>query len=547
MKKRLIWLLAAMVLLCGCGASSSGEEIGTVPSEQETLPPIRVMETIGMYDEYPGLERRDMPPQEIWYAPVFEDGQLQLRCLVRNDTDLNLEMQELEVIFYRNGEQISREIYGSALIQRFMRPADSAMELTPGDTTLLKVTDGELQEVFQEAFCRVTLSDGIHEARIQEFRFTKNEEKVTVPTLVWEGGWSPVAQGEQSWVFYAQLENNTDAPLYLEAMHVVFYKDGLPVNTNSFSASQLAGMHTSHMAELSPGESYTYSDGHPLNNAWFDQKEVTFLYRYAQGQCVTMVYRFRLDPEEALREASEEEGVSVLYDLNRLPDALGRAEYSSRELRDMIVENLSLEEVAQAIRTVPDLLLYFHESRYGLANGDLSFTDGGVEWHLNASPHSSFYGNRGNTGGSCNLINYILRGDYEEQGYYVEVTTLGAHIQSYVRQDGVYYFLDVTDSMRNEIYDITLFRMTEAEDPVAYARLRREQNHALYTPDHNFYTVLQYLYPWEGSHRPLGLQDTFTLLPEELKGAVVLLHQEPGFAPEFATTPSEALWPPLAQ
>ena len=531
-------LLALAMVLSGCDRENTSADV----SAQTTFPQIQVLETIGAGDTYP-----DSGFSDTWYAPVTENGAMLLRCLVRNNTESSLALTGLTVTFLGGSTELGSITYGENLLKQFLPSADNALTLTPGDSVLVSVKDDLTRYAFEDAICTFNLTDSNQQTVSQTFYFTTDREKISAISLAWEGGWEIAERDPQNWIFSSLLNNETDATWYLEALHTVWYDDGLPVQTASFSASALHAAQAEEIRELAPGEEALYTDTHSMNYPFFDRQEMTFVYRDAQGSCHTLVRRFRIDENINRQEITPGSGVYVCEDILQLPKALGLPRYTTQEIRDMIAADLTLEELAEKITTVADMMQYFHESRYAMGNGDHSFTDNGISWHVNDSGKTSFLVNRGNTGAAANLMNCLLQGDYPEQGYYIEVTRRGGHLQGYVRVEDMYYFLDLSICMEEDIFTLNRFRLVYADSPEAYAAYRLETNHGEYTQDHNFYTVMQYLYPYNGNHRPLGVEETLTVLPEEIQEITHFLYMDNEYHPAFAPTPELSLWPKEAQ
>jgi len=543
-RKQICMLIVMLCLFSGCAGPSMEE---TLPTEiRETLPMMQVMETIGEMDDYPGLENRPtVYDEEVWMPAIEENGQLQLRCLLKNDGPQEQSIESAYVEFFYDTEQIGTRTFPAEALPDCMPPADAGLTLTLGDSALLKLPVEDRN--FDEAICTVTLRDVRGEASEQLFRFTTWSNKMTPLPMNYEGGWAPVVQRNGGWVFFSTLHNETDQTCYLEAVHHSQYMDGVPVSTITLSPEALTPSSQNALLQIAPGDMTNETDGIQTKFCNFNQRETTYVYRTEDGEPVLQTFRFRLSEEFAIAETVPGSGVYVLDDFTRIPEELGAAQYSVDQIRKMVLDGLPLETIAEKITNVADLIQYLHESRYGLGSGDVAFESGGVEWHVNQSADVTFSVNRGNSGGGSNLVNYILRGDYEEQGYVHEVTYRGGHIYNYFRVGETYYFLDLTQSMSDNIYNLFHFRMITAESLEAYADHAVSQNHQLYGPADDYYTVMFYSYPYDGNHRPLGLQETFTILTSEIEEEVTLSYLEEGYAPEFAKMPPEDAWPKNTQ
>lgn len=79
-------------------------------------------------------------------------------------------------------------------------------------------------------------------------------------------------------------------------------------------------------------------------------------------------------------------GYGTYLDTLHLPDILGKPQYSQAEIRQML--DYSLDELRDAIYTVPDMIQYIVESGYGVEpklEDDIHFEHGGYDWSVNKS------------------------------------------------------------------------------------------------------------------------------------------------------------------
>lgn len=266
-------------------------------------------------------------------------------------------------------------------------------------------------------------------------------------------------------------------------------------------------------------------------------------------------------PQEESEQVIEPEPVvaySPVLNKYNIPEGLGKPQHSEDEIREMIENNLTLDQVAEKISTLADLIQYLYLKDYGkvvVSVGDLSFKWGGYEWSVNRSAQTVFEENYGNCGGGSNLVNYILRGDYDSQGYVGESANGGGHIYNYFEEDGVYYFFDLTQVVgpANNYFQ-NPYEIFATTSPQEFSDHYIGKNHE-YTSLENGngpYLLLQFMYEYEGDHLPKGWKNEFTygdywyanILPIEYQSATTVLYVEEGFAaPVFVESPPHDVWP----
>jgi|GEM_PF-5429188 len=97
------------------------------------------------------------------------------------------------------------------------------------------------------------------------------------------------------------------------------------------------------------------------------------------------------------------------------------------------------------IKTVADVWLYLTLARYSYNEDDLGNMGAAMQgWQTENSATINLLGNCGVCCHTATVVNYLLEGDYEETGFVTVHSTFG-HQYAYVKDNGVYYFIDFTD------------------------------------------------------------------------------------------------------
>lgn len=118
-------------------------------------------------------------------------------------------------------------------------------------------------------------------------------------------------------------------------------------------------------------------------------------------------------------------------------------QYSADEIATLAQEPLTLEEAAAKISTVQDAVNYLIAKDYEVAYSYNSCTYyKGINWTKTLSSEFTFRENGGTCGGTSNLMNRLLEGDYDSQGYVSYGQSEGGHIFNYFEIDGMYYYCD---------------------------------------------------------------------------------------------------------
>ena len=107
----------------------------------------------------------------------------------------------------------------------------------------------------------------------------------------------------------------------------------------------------------------------------------------------------------------------------------------------------SLEDAAEVIASVQDVMNYVYYSGYVCGDGDMAIAvRDGLQWHYNYKPEAVFARHTGCCGATSGLVAHLLDGDYDEVGF-IGITYAegcgGGHVINYIRTGGMYYVFDV--------------------------------------------------------------------------------------------------------
>lgn len=242
--------------------------------------------------------------------------------------------------------------------------------------------------------------------------------------------------------------------------------------------------------------------------------------------------------------------------------AFKQREYTDEEIQQLADAGLTLEEAADKLHTIEDAALFLRASGYRIDNDDAYFLQGRyVNFSLNPGGDIDGYGwgwglpadytyqyMAGTCNGTSNLMNRLLAGDYEEQGY---VQYFGGHIFNYIKQDGYYYFCDFANCeiIGNNGLD---YLMYICQDPLEFKDYYCTNVFPNWDdPEDDNYLVLMYLYPRDGKDSlPKGNSGAYDYLTggrscdtisSEVEDTVVILYERDWYHHRFADVDPEAI------
>lgn len=245
-----------------------------------------------------------------------------------------------------------------------------------------------------------------------------------------------------------------------------------------------------------------------------------------------------------------------------LQKAFRQREYTDDEIQQLAGAGLTLEEAADKLHTIEDAALFLRACGYRIDEEDAHFLQGryvnfnlnpggyinGYDWGWGLPADYTYEYMAGTCNGTSNLINRLLAGDYEEQGY---VLYLGGHIFNYIKQDGYYYFCDFprSDIISNTGLD---YLMYVCQDPVEFTKYYCTNVFPGWDdPEDDNYLVLMYLYPRDGKDSlPRGSSGAYDYLTggrscdtisSEVEDTVVILYERDWYHHRFADVDPEAI------
>lgn len=565
--KPMVILLAIALLLAGCGRAEEAAPTAVPTTVPETMA-VELVQTAET-TEPTELTESEVVDTTIWLPPYWtEAGKLELHCLVKNETKGNLFVESMQTAYYLNGKIVKEGSYDKNALGKFLWRPFNKLDLTIAASTLLIVNDYPAPDGFDEAIITITTVDEQGQENVLTYNFTMDGTKVTPSTLTdnWELSTSWI-NDQGGWNWTCEPFNETRDTIELEYVHHICYDNGIPVVAETRISGQL-GNTIKFVEALSARACMPYTEGVFEKTRNFNQRETVYVYRDSQGEPYLQRFYFRY--EDALQgdaavqyaESLNREGSVARWErYNPMPEgmvkleaeetkaAMGGIQYSEAEIRKMIEDDLTLDEVTEKISTIADALEYLNlKGFYSKPTPLIGFNWKGFKWDAMYSGRYVFEVNFAACADGSSLINYILQGDYEEQGYVQEVNKKDRHVFNWFRQGDEYYFIDWTKVSLTGEYGIKKLDAYVTEDPQLFADYYVFRSHAQET----LAVYLMYLYPREGTPYPIGVQRYSTpfvrTLPAEIEDIVTLLYEDPEICVlKYREGPPEEYWPQQAR
>lgn len=568
--KRIILLLTAVLLLAGCSTqkdtaeeptatavvSSEVMEVQTLPATEETTQPTE--------PELP------WDPDVRWYSTYYFDkrpnpdpniveGVVRFNSLIKNETSDPLTIESAHADFYMGTKIVAQEDFdGDRLLDFLPHPRVGDLVLNYGEPTVFQLYSTIQQPgSYDRVIVTYTISDVNGNQIAETFHFAVNEEDVTPYSTSDRTDWSLASWSEERWSFYALLYNDTNSYLEFVGVYDTTFLNGLPMGSDLIDKSRIAPNAFKELQKLSPGQMVQYQSGITHQYNYSDERESTYVYKKPSGELYLQTFRFALDDEHSVVGADTiAHSIYATFDVQMLNTAeqiqqvLGAPQYDRAQIRQMIEEELTVEELAERISTIYDAQQFFLEADIDFVDGDIKQSTNGIQWHYNDSPALVLQQGYGNCGSGSSTFNYLLQNDYDEQGYCVYAGNRGGHIFNYFRNGEQYYVLDW---VRKE-EDCFVLYVADSLESACDAFIH--ENHIVSGSSTNPHILLLYTYPYNGSARPIGDTPVRTnagypfsgRLPSEIENLIQIQYlEDEKYAPIFTEAPPISQWPKDAQ
>lgn len=228
-------------------------------------------------------------------------------------------------------------------------------------------------------------------------------------------------------------------------------------------------------------------------------------------------------------------------------------EYTDEEIQQLANAGLTLEEAADKLHTAEDAALFLQASGYHF---DYTYNQGshfdGIDWSWVLPAEFAYEKMAGSCGGTSNLMNRLLAGDYDEQGY---VQYLGGHIFNYIKQGGWYYFCDFTNCGYLSEETAADYMMYTCQDPHDFLDYYCNNVFTKWDdPADENYMVYMYHYPrdgknalalgGDGTNGDLTNGRTCNVVCAEVQDTLIELYVREGYSLRFVDFDSDGNRPP---
>lgn len=243
-------------------------------------------------------------------------------------------------------------------------------------------------------------------------------------------------------------------------------------------------------------------------------------------------------------------------------------QYTKAQIDQWVAEGLTVTQWAEKIKVPADAVqmlnaINYRENEY---NDNASFPDdtNQVYWAAMWNAREVFAHRSGNCGGTSNLMNFLLSGDFDQQGYVVFSNNTGGHIFNYFVSDGIYVMCDfigipnacIFGGGRTYSSDTDAYVVYVGTDVGAFGNWYRNEGffaNGFRNSDDEMYLYNLVLYRRDGSALPRardmqGKETQFgnniwDVYPEQYRDDYTILYEHEDYPIRFLSVPDPKTWP----
>ncbi len=491
-----------------------------------------------------------IPPAERWHYPTAaigeKENQYHFGIEVWNTYGETVTVKSLLVEDFMGDTAISsREITGREL-ENHSASRSAKMVLQPGTPEVLFDAAAESEVNFDRRFLTAVLQGTSGTRYTQTYKYTMHREEEDPSQELWIPG---EFMEDGFWHFNTTFTNGSASTLKLQAVYYINYFEGVPLRIWHPVGADLYSHGFSDFQTVYPGETVCRVDGN-ARETYVKQRRDYYIFRDENNNQVVFDSGFVYGPEyedNAYYAQLALERYDNLNEYYALPASMGAAQYTKAQLQAMVDGNLSLDEVADKLSTYDDVMHYLFLRGYHPDDlGPVAFHWNGQSICINRSAWSVFRDNHAGCGGTSNLINYLLRGDYDEQGYILESYVKQGHIYNYFRKGTTYYVVDFTRIMGAGDFDAAGYKAFEGSSLQEFSDTHIAENHHKYSATENDHTILLYSFRQDDGPHCAMRGYHFDEVSRNYQDAITQLFSE-GLQVRFADLPAQASWPTDAQ
>ena len=265
------------------------------------------------------------------------------------------------------------------------------------------------------------------------------------------------------WIFEFRIVNTAECEIFIKELVIIDNGGENQFFANKNERPELLEMMMGPNFEntpLMPGDVMQWGDAHPGEN--LTDRTYKFIFSGTDGNEYTATFEYNLIMEIGGNynmnvDYSTDSGKDLLtlrHDANFQIEvfenvfwvpisSLGESRFSNSEIFKLLGESPETKQVEA--KTLYEALQIYQLGNFAASDDNIRISENGINWEHHKPGYNAVLTNNGCCATSANWLNYILKGDYDEVGYIATSQRDGSgHIYNYIKQDGWYYFIDLT-------------------------------------------------------------------------------------------------------
>lgn len=243
-------------------------------------------------------------------------------------------------------------------------------------------------------------------------------------------------------------------------------------------------------------------------------------------------------------------------------------QYTENQILEWLAEDLTLEQWAEKITVPADAVQLLNAIHYRekTVNDNKAITDWThqVVWGCLWNAQKVFESKSGNCGGTSQLMNALLAGDFDQQGYVQFSNNYGGHIFNYFVSDGIYVICDFIGIPNHTIFGGGTVYPADTRHYIVHVCYEPKEfgdwylNNGFFAacfkdPSNEMYLYSLWMYPREGVAYPKGRDVSakwnkfnncvWDILPEQHKDEFIILFEHEDYPLRYLPMPDIQKWP----
>ena len=238
-------------------------------------------------------------------------------------------------------------------------------------------------------------------------------------------------------------------------------------------------------------------------------------------------------------------------------------QYTQEQIEKWISDGFTLEQWAEKIAVPADAVQLLNALQYRQKEhqDNMTFDDHSnhLTWGGIWNAETVFKNRSGNCGGTSNIMNALLSGDFDQQGYVQFSSNNGGHIFNYFVSNGIYVMCDFIGIYDENTYypaETNAYIVYTCTDPNNFGQWYCSEGifaPEFFNPESESYLYQLIMYPRDGTLFPKAYDKSgketlfgnhiWDVYPKQHQEDIIILYEHEDYPARFVNVPTVEKWP----